>query len=431
MTDLLRSLRDTFVSLKLTLTLLGFAMVLIFVATLDQVNLGIWAVQERYFRSFIVYVKAGPFVIPAFPGGYLVGGLLLLNLTAAFLHRFAFTWRKAGILASHAGLILLLIGELLTGLWQQDFHMRLDEGQTKNYAENFRENELVLIDTTDPKHDDVVAIAETALARKKPIQHPRLPFQVVATTFYPNSIIEPSRTSGTARSDSMPRATAGIGQQLVAIPQPVTRNPEERNVPTALVELTSAEGSLGRWMVSLLLATPQTFEHGGRRWTIAFRSKRNYQPFSLTLLNFSHERYAGTQIPKNFSSRLRIVTPDGSNDREVLIYMNNPLRHGGLTFYQAGFENNDRTSILQVVRNPSWLFPYIACTLMGLGLLYQFSFHLVVFARRRRPARAGDRSSVPPPGFRRDSASNPAESRHPSPFRRLKRANSCATGSPP
>ena len=191
MTALLRSLRDTFVSLKLTIALLGFAMVLIFAATLDQVNLGIWAVQERYFRSFIVYVKAGPFVIPAFPGGYLVGGLLLLNLTAAFLHRFAFTWRKAGILASHFGLILLLIGELLTGLWQQDFHMRLDEDQTKNYAESFRENELVLIDTTDPKHDDVVAIAESALVRKQPIQHPRLPFQVVATTFYPNSIIEP------------------------------------------------------------------------------------------------------------------------------------------------------------------------------------------------------------------------------------------------
>jgi hypothetical protein len=431
MTALLRSLRDTFVSLKLTIALLGFAMVLIFAATLDQVNLGIWAVQERYFRSFIVYVKAGPFVIPAFPGGYLVGGLLLLNLTAAFLHRFAFTWRKAGILASHFGLILLLIGELLTGLWQQDFHMRLDEGQTKNYAESFRENELVLIDTTDPKHDDVVAIAESALARKQAIQHPRLPFQVVATTFYPNSIIEPSRTSGIARSDSMPRATAGIGQQLVAIPQPVTHNPEERNVPTAFVELTSAEGSLGRWMVSLLLATPQSFEHAGRQWTIAFRSKRNYQPFSLTLLNFSHERYAGTQIPKNFSSRLRIVTPDGSDDREVLIYMNNPLRHRGLTFYQAGFENNDRTSILQVVRNPSWLFPYIACTLMGLGLLYQFSFHLVAFVRRRRTARDENRSGVPSPRLPAGGEAIPAGARHPTPFHPSTKANSCATDSPP
>jgi ABC-type transport system involved in cytochrome c biogenesis permease subunit len=386
MISLLRSLRDTFLSLKLTLALLGFGMVLIFAATLDQVNLGIWAVQEKYFRSFIVYLKAGPFVVPAFPGGYLIGGLLLLNLTAAFLHRFVFSWRKAGIIATHAGLILLLVGELLTGLWQEDYHMRLDEGQTKNYAESFRENELVLIDTTDPKHDNVVSITEAALARKQPIQHPGLPFRVVATTFYPNSIIEPRHTSGSARSDMMPRATAGIGQQLVAVPQPITHNPDERNVPTAYVELATSEGSLGRWMVSLLLAAPQTFEHGGRQWMIALRSKRNYQPFSLTLLKFSHDRYAGTQIPKNFSSRLRLLTPDGQDDREVLIYMNNPLRHGGLTFYQAGFENNDRTSVLQVVRNPSWLFPYVACTLMGLGLLYQFSFHLVGFSRRRRTA---------------------------------------------
>ena len=41
MTALFRSLRTTLVSLKLTLMLLGFAMVLIFAATLDQVNLGI------------------------------------------------------------------------------------------------------------------------------------------------------------------------------------------------------------------------------------------------------------------------------------------------------------------------------------------------------------------------------------------------------
>ena len=398
MISLLRSLRDTFVSLKLTLALLGFAMVLIFAATLDQVNLGIWAVQEKYFRSFIVYLKAGPFVVPAFPGGYLVGGLLLLNLTAAFLHRFAFTWRKAGIVAAHAGLILLLVGELLTGLWQEDFHLRLDEGQTRNYAESFRDNELVLIDTTDPKFDDVVAIPERTLAQKTPIQHPRLPFRVVATTFYPNSIIQPHHAGGAGpASDAAPRATTGIGQHLVAVPQPITHNPDERNLPTAFVEIIAPEGSLGRWMVSLQLAAPQTFEYGGRQWSLALRSKRNYQPFSLTLLKFSHDRYAGTQIPKNFSSQLRLVTPDGKDDREVLIYMNNPLRYGGLTFYQAGFENNDRTTVLQVVRNPSWLFPYVACTLMGLGLLYQFSFHLVGFVRRRRTAGPGAADGVKAP----------------------------------
>ncbi len=63
--------------------------------------------------------------------------------------------------------------------------------------------------------------------------------------------------------------------------------------------------------------------------------------------------------------------------------MNNPLRHAGLTFYQAGFANNDRTTVLQVVRNPSWLMPYVACGLMSLGLLLQFGLHLAKFAGRR------------------------------------------------
>jgi len=66
--------------------------------------------------------------------------------------------------------------------------------------------------------------------------------------------------------------------------------------------------------------------------------------------------------------------------------MNNPLRFAGLTFYQAGFENNDRTTILQVVRNPSWRLPYFACGLMSLGLLIQFGISLTGFIRKRSTA---------------------------------------------
>jgi hypothetical protein len=39
-----------------------------------------------------------------------------------------------------------------------------------------------------------------------------------------------------------------------------------------------------------------------------------------------------------------------------------------------------------VVRNPSYQAPYIACIIVGLGLAYQFTFHLVGFARRIKPA---------------------------------------------
>jgi hypothetical protein len=51
--------------------------------------------------------------------------------------------------------------------------------------------------------------------------------------------------------------------------------------------------------------------------------------------------------------------------------------------------------VLQVVRNPSWLLPYIACTLMSVGLLAQFGLHLVGFVGKRRAGSAKSRGPAP------------------------------------
>ena len=178
----------------------------------------------------------------------------------------------------------------------------------------------------------------------------------------------------------------------------MTYKQDETNVPTAYVELIATDASLGTFLVSTGLTEPQTFDYAGKTWKISLRSKRIYRPFSLTLQKFSHDRYAGTDIPKNFSSRIHLNTPDGRDDRDVVIYMNNPLRYAGLTFYQAGFANNDRTTVLQVVRNPSWLLPYVACSVMSAGLLIQFGIHLLGFFSRRRltATKAGVASNVNP-----------------------------------
>ena len=89
-------------------------------------------------------------------------------------------------------------------------------------------------------------------------------------------------------------------------------------------------------------------------------------------------------MPKNFSSRLILDRPDTGEHREVLIYMNNPLRYAGETFYQASFDEDDGGTILQVVHNPSWVTPYLACLLVGSGLVVEFLSHLVPFLKRRR-----------------------------------------------
>ena len=71
-----------------------------------------------------------------------------------------------------------------------------------------------------------------------------------------------------------------------------------------------------------------------------------------------------------------------NQSRRALVYMNTPLRHEGKTFYQYQMNKAADYTVFQVVRNPSWLIPYIACILVSIGLLWQFSFHLARFLNK-------------------------------------------------
>lgn len=388
MSPLVRQFRNFFVSLKLTVWLLALSIILIFWATLAQVKLGIWGVQQKFFHSFFVLenIPGTGIPVPVFPGGYFIGGLLLINLVAAHIYRFKLEWRKAGIQLTHSGLILLLVGELLSGLLQVESQMRIEEGSGSRYSESSRLNELVVIDTTDSKFDEVVAIPEAVLSDGDTIQHPKLPFQVRIRDYYPNAnVLMRDQPTGEATTGNKfaSLATNGIGLRVSVVPLPITYKENERNAPAAHIELIATGGSLGTWLVSGLVDMPQKIDYLGHTWTIALRAKRYYHPFEIVLHDFTHEVYAGTDIPKNFASRIQLRTDDGHDDREVLIYMNNPLRHAGLTFYQASFEQGDKVSILQVVRNPGWVLPYLACIMMGAGLLCQFGLHLFGFIRKR------------------------------------------------
>ena len=73
------SLLRVFSSLRLTVVLLALSMMLVFMATLAQTRLGIWEVMSRYIRTFVVWVPVGGRELPVFPGGWLLGGLLLVE----------------------------------------------------------------------------------------------------------------------------------------------------------------------------------------------------------------------------------------------------------------------------------------------------------------------------------------------------------------
>jgi len=378
-----------FTSLKLTVVLLALSIVLIFWATLAQVDLGIWGVQEQFFKTFFVLKKipGTEIPVPVFPGGYFIGGLLLINLILSHVYRFRFTWTKSGIQLTHGGLILLLLGELFTGLWQEDYQLRLDQGVEKNYSESFRDQELAIADTTAPDFDDVIILPDRFLAKRGSggeVQHPKLPFRVVIRDYFPNAIPQ-TRDQVPPGAPSVPPTTMGFGRDFTVIPLPLSYREDQGNLSAAVVELIGPGGnSLGTWLLSAHpFVRPQPFDYAGRSFELSLRAARNYKPFSLTLLELRHDVYPGTEIPKNFSSRVRLSEPGAQADREVLIYMNNPLRYGGLTFYQYQMDSASGYSVLQVVRNPSWMLPYVSCILMMLGLLIQFGISLFGFTKKR------------------------------------------------
>src|SRR5215467_147973 len=377
--NMVRKLVDIFTSLKLTIICLAAAMVLIFAGTLAQVHFGIHEAQQRYFQSFFVWwpPDSRGLGIPVFPGGHLIGAVLLVNLIVAHAKRFRWAWRKLGIHLTHAGLIILLAGGLFTDLFAVESHMRLGVGDTKNYSEDARRRELAVIDTTDNGLDQVTAIPDNILRQSRAIDHWSLPFQIVVRGFYQNSRVRIL-------------SEAGKGAQIVVQSAPRATGVDEHDVTTAAIEIIPKHSgtSLGTWLVSDALDAPQTFLCDGRDWMIELRPMRYYKPYSVTLQKFTHERYAGTEIPKNFSSRVTLIDPERKVNRDVLIYMNHPLRYRGETFYQAGFQKDDQATILQVVHNPSFTAPYVACVIVAAGLLAQFGYHLVGFSRKRRIALA-------------------------------------------
>lgn len=372
-----------FSSLGLTVALLVLSMVLIFLATLDQVDLGIYAVQLKWFRSFVVVHFIGK-VGFLYPGGYTLGFLLLFNLVAAHVQRFKLSWKKSGIFLTHLGLILLLLGEFFTGLWQEDFQMRIDEGQTKNYSESFHFNELAIIDATDPQTDHVTAIPEAFLAQGNPIQHPSLPFRIEVKAYYPHAAMQ---VLAQAVRPAPQLATTGFGTQFAVTPFPLPKA-DDLTQPAAYLELIGPEGSLGTILVSAQSPQPERFNYAGKNWQLSLRIQREYKPFSLHLIKVTHDIYPGSDIPKNFASLVRLRTDEGHQDQQCNIYMNNPLRFGGFTFYQYQMDSANKSTVLQVVRNPSWQMPYVACSLMFLGLVVQFGLSLALFVQKRVNAAA-------------------------------------------
>ncbi len=364
-------------SLPVTLICLLAMMILVVCGTIAQTSIGTFAAQRQYFNQWFVWSDFGGLHLPLLPGGLTVGTAWLVNLIAAFVVRFRFRREDTGILISHFGLILLLAGQGLTQILAVESQMPVQEGATVSYSESAFDTELAVTRTSDPAFDELVSIPLRRFNHPASIHAPTLPFEIRVLRYIRNADLKMGEGG---------LANQGVGARVMARDIPPVSGDTERDNTTAYVEILKDGKSIGIWLLSLGLGAPQSVHVDGNDYRLSIRPRRIYYPFTFTLKDFTHDTYAGTDIPKNFSSLVSIRLPEKDESRDALIYMNHPLRYEGSTFYQASFGNNDTMSVFQVVQNPAWVTPYISCALVILGLAIQFLMRLIGFARTRAAA---------------------------------------------
>lgn len=396
-------------SLRLTVVLFALAMVLVFFGTVAMMRHSIDETMKQYFRSWVVMIdlqgvadfgkvflgfgeKAElPGSLP-FPGGYTLGWLMFINLLAAHAIRFKLTWKRSGIFMLHAGVIILLAGEFLTGQLSIETRMRIAEGESARFAFSLSKHELVVIDASDPAADQVVVVPGWMIQDAEPgewISHPDLPFDLRRPpehgTYHINARLRKLKPG------EKPIATRSLGRGADIDPRPKSKGTDSDgriDYPAMYLEFRGKGGEdLGRY----LFATAQ--EHrlqdvrvGDKVYQVTYRFQRTYKPYTVHLVEATHDVYPGTLIPKDYASTVRIEDPELGEHGPIRIWMNHPLYYRGETFYQSSMDTDEFTGVkttgLQVVRNPAWTAPYLACTLVALGMLVHFLIRLIVFLQR-------------------------------------------------
>ncbi len=324
-----------------------------------------------------------------------VSVVLLVGLLLLFGNR-------GGNVLIHLGVGLLMLGQFIFGDAQREERIAIFEGQRTQVAYEMDTVELAFVDKSADDKNHVIAfdhpMLEKSAANGKFLSSPELPFEVRVDRWMTNSTREERKRPAQPSEDDFQLTGVGIREyRFLDVPKAGGAK-SEQNFATAYITLRNKEDEkpIGSYAVSQLLnddaimykSEYEQAEVAGKTWDFGLRFRRNYKPYSVVLDDVVLEQYTGTSKPKDYSSFVKITDTQGDTLQQGRIWMNNPMRFRGETFYQSGYMNGSQNpygveqTTLQVVTNAGWLIPYVACVLSGLGMLVHFGGTFGRFASR-------------------------------------------------
>ncbi|MGZ3693275.1 MAG: cytochrome c biogenesis protein ResB [Bdellovibrionota bacterium] len=156
--------------------------------------------------------------------------------------------------------------------------------------------------------------------------------------------------------------------------------PLEKPIP-GFEPFQAIEVGLGKEKIWLELGAYGQISAGDAVYYVQFTRKQADLGFDIKLNKFNIAYYEGTTKPKAFMSEVEVA------GQKHEISMNNPLHHGGFTFYQASYDTDPdgvpRTSVLSVNYDPGRYTKYAGSLMIVLGIISMFYFKPIYSGKRK------------------------------------------------
>ncbi len=342
-------------------------MVLLITGTLAQSWVGLYQAQKTFFSSFIFFT---PYIPVPLPGGYTLLSLLSISLTFKFLLKSQWSWHKSGINLIHFGALTLLIGGLLTAIFAHESYMVIPEGNQSAFTYDYHRHEFLIY-----KND--LEIINIPFKKLPNTQIAGLPFTI--------NIEETCTNCAISRRPPNPDTSPEIPYQAMAqfmkfTPKAPEKNPEENiSGVTFTIKMPTEDKDTkqsGLYVAFTGMPKPITLDIETDTYRIVFGKAQTTLPFTITLQDFVKDSYAGTTKARSYHSD--VIITDGAISWPVRIGMNAPLRYKGYTIFQSSFQQTKDTemTVLAVVKNKGWVFPYIGALIIGAGLIIHLALSL-------------------------------------------------------
>ena len=368
---------------KLAVVCLSLLFILTWLSTLEQPEKGLYLVQQRYYSAdswfvspdldFIPKIK-GNSICPPLPSAYLVSIVLFINLTVGGLIRIRKDWKRWGVILAHFSMVGLLVAGFVAHHYSREGLMMIYEGETSDYAQSYTEYSIEVASYKNGVKQAPYVIPASELMNLEKDDSltayiEPLDLTINVTDWLPNADLFASNKENVPHvvkaKELNPIAEANQVACKISLSGLIDRN-DSLQLHSQLFEEKIAVSENEMIGIQIIKEV----------WKM---------PFNIQLDSSIGEYHPNTSRPKYFESKVTKFNQDSIQDSAYTIKMNEPLRHGGYTLFQAKWigDTHRPQSGFAVVNNPADQWPKYCLYLATIGLTAHFGMQLTQFLLKR------------------------------------------------